>query len=128
MNEEIQLALEEIRNFSHAILKIVPKMRRILGSSNALISIGHLSRVITIIGCLIRKHQIPANSIACQGVKDFIIDIKQKSLTERDVTINQSMSVSMDSVRYKKKTILSCIHCNLHLFWSLFISYLARGV
>jgi hypothetical protein len=90
---------EEIKNISHATLKIAPRMSLISDNSSAHISIGRPSKVFIIIGCPTRKHRIHANSIVCREAKDFIIDIKQKSLTERDATISLSMSAWMDSVR-----------------------------
>jgi hypothetical protein len=104
--------LAEIRNISRATLKIVPKMSPTLDNSSAHISIGRPSKVFIIIGCPTRKHQIHANSIVCREAKDFTIDTKQKSLTERDVMISLSMSVWMDSVRYGHDFKIPLLHIN----------------
>lgn len=122
--------LVEIKNISHATLKIVPKMSPILDNNSAHISIGRPSKVFIIIGCPTLKHQIHASSIVCREAKDFIIDTKQKSLTERDVMINPSMSVLMDSVRYGHdfKIPLFILMQFAPFFGLSFHHHLARGV
>lgn len=91
----------EIKNISHATLRIVPIMSLTFDNSSAHTLIEHHLRASIITGCHTQKHQILVNWTACREENAFIIVTSLRSSMEHAVMINRWTFALMDSVRYE---------------------------